>query len=696
MMQAMRNPKILKWGLYVILLIAVPSFVMLGPSFNSSNNPSQQLDFVEMSTKEGKKVIRNAELRDAQNRATFENAGIFGLVNGGNQQLQFEAYNLLPGYYNNNRMELAQYAVGSEAIREMARRSNLTVTPEQISKSLSQSFPTQADLDDFLKNSGMTQKEMIDNVTESQLLDLGQRQVVNIARASILESWLAYKNTNDRLQARFVKIPTLSLQQEIVPTERELEAFFAKNADNYIDPEKRVYRYVSVPAPALPPPITVSPSEIEQYYNTAEKVGNPLYQAPVGKIVRHITVNLSDVNTTETVTTQLKEIRQLIADGGDFAKIANEFTQDPANIRFGATTELLGGRVPGNVNDSNQASFAQRYGQTWLDEVNKLEVGQLSDVIMGNNFMAIAEVTSLSDGIMTLEDATPIIEALIRDEKQKESDAAYAARNEAVNALEAKIKRLAAESTTLESIATKLETSVGETSPTVSTATFIRPIGNLSEYREYLNELEPNIPSQVLRAANTDNFVILEINEVIASRPQTLAEVRPIVEAAVKREKATARAKEIADQIAEIARTAEDGIDSAMEQLPELKETYTVQDTVEPFGRLSPPAELQNFQTLPSLTFRSKKGDVLVLRAGSAEYASEFVVLELTSVEEPDKEKFLNEIGTLEQNLTGLKQITYVQEFRSDAPKVLKPKYNRELLEPEVRERNSRRRRGAN
>lgn len=696
MMQAMRNPKMLKWGLYLILIVAIPSFIALGPNFDSSNSSTgQELDFAEIQTQDGQKSLRNSDLRAAQERATRENASIFGMVTG-NQQYGFQAYQLLPSYYNENRKVLAEYAVGSEALREMARTADLTVTPELVSKSLAEQFPSQQELDNFTANSGMTQKQIVSEVSDSLLLEMGQMQIVNIARASILESWLAYKNTNDQLEARFVTIPTADLQSKVELTEEEVSAYFTKNAENYIDPEKRIYRYVTVLSPAQVPPVNVTDFDILNYYNSVEKVGNPLYAAPVGKLVRHITLNISDENTTDTLVQQLTEITQLLKDGGDFTQIANQFSQDPANINFGSTTDLLGGIVPGNLNETSEAEFVERYGQAWVDAVKALEPGQLSGVIMGNNMVAIAEVTGLSDGIMTLENASPIIEALLREEKQKEVDQLTEARNEEINALEAKIKRIAAESTTLESIAGKLETSVGETSPTVSTSTFIRPLGNMGEYREYLTELQPNIPSQVLRAGGTDNFVILEVKEIIPSRPQTLEEVRLVVESAIRREKASVKAKEIAEQIAAIARTAEDGIDSAMQQLTEYTETYLVNDTKEPFGRLAPPAELRNFQSLGSATFRSKEGDVLVLRSGTEENAGEYVVLELTAVKEPSKEEFLNEIGSLEQQLTGIKQITYVQEFRKDAPDLLKPKYNKELLEPAAEERSTRRRRGRN
>ncbi|MGF1574252.1 MAG: peptidylprolyl isomerase [Sumerlaeia bacterium] len=695
MMQAMRDPKLLKWGLYAILAIAIPSFVMLGPSFNSSNSANQQIEFVEVETQDGSKALRNNDLRNAQNRATFENANIFGLLSN-NQSFQFEAYQALPTYYNNNRMELAEYAVGSEAIREMARRYGLAVTPKLISDSLSQQFPSQEELDQFLADSGISQNQLVSETSQSLLLDLGQRQVVNIARASILESWLAYKNTNDLLEASFVKIPVVALQQEIEVSEEEIQSFFQENAEDYVEQEKRVYKFVSVPTPPLPGPITVSPSEIQAYYDSAEKVGNPVYAAPIGKKIRHITLNINDANTTDSVTTQMEEIRQLIIDGADFAQTANDFSQDPANLKFGATLTFNGGQVAGNLNDLSAGELAERYGETWVEAVSELEVGQLSGIIMGQNisgenFLAIAEVTGLSDGILTVEGATPIIEALLRQEKIAASDKEKELRDEAVNALEAMIKRIAAESTTLESIAAKLDVSVGVTSPTLTTATFIREIGNLTEYREYLGELEMNIPSQVLRAASPDNFVILEVAEELPSRPQTLEEVRLVIESLVKRQKATAKAEEIANEIAAAARTTEDGLDSALEKFPEYKETYTIEDTVEPFSRNSPPPQLRNFQSLAFSTFSAKEGDVLVLRAGSAAAASEFVVLQLTNIDEPSKEKFLAEFGNLEQNLTGLKQITFVQEFRKDAPSMLKPEYNRELLEPEVRERSSRR-----
>ncbi|MDX1973416.1 MAG: SurA N-terminal domain-containing protein [Candidatus Sumerlaeia bacterium] len=681
MMQAMRNPKVLKWGLYALMVVAIPSFVLLGPNMGGGGGPAPEaIDFVEIKTSRGTEFLRNDDLRLAMDRAVQDNAMKFAYVTG-NPQNQQAVFQFLPRFYDRNRKELAEYAVGSEAFKEIARRDGLLVSNEQLQKTVSEQFPTQEAYEETLARSGYTERGFLETVRENLKQDLGQRQVVKVARASVLESWLAYKNTNDRLEARYVAIPTDALRESVEVTDEELQAYFAENQENFIEPEKRVYRFVVQKAPALPPPAIVSEAEMLAYYNAADKANNPLFQVSPGRLVRHIALAIDDSNSTEVVTQQLNEIRSLLVGGANFEETANQFTQDPANLSFGNTVERLGGAVPGVVNAENEAGFVERYGRAWVDAVNGAEQGQITPVVVSDRYAFLIQFTGMSDGVLPFEEAKKVIEPLLKADKEKEREALLQARLDEIESQESLFKRLAAESTTLESLAQKINSSVQETSPTLTTRLFFRDIGSLQEHQEYMADLEVGIPTQVLRAAGTDNSVVMEIKEVIPSRPQTLEEVRLIVETNVRSQKAAQEAERIANLFAEKARGAAEGLDSAAEALPEYKDTYIVADTVEPFGRLNPPAEFMDYQTLGAVTFRSKVGDILVLRGGSDDAVTGYLVLELTSIDEPSKEEFLTDFSNYEQQLTAAKQFTFIQEFRQDAPDLLRPIYDRSLTE---------------
>lgn len=695
MMQAMRNPKVLKWGLYFILAVAIPAFVFIGPTLGDPNaaNTADDLEYVRYRSAEGRETIGRTDMFVARNQLVQDYSRTLQLFTG-----QFPNQLMMNNLDKGVKLqEVAEFAIGQEGMKELATESDMIVGNQEFVQFLRDSGYTSELLRQNAASQGMNVLQF-EQLQKDFLLQSKGEQILRVAaRSSLFESWLNYKMTQDVLSGRYVQIPVSALQADLEITEDEMVAYYEDNLDQYIKQEERVYRYTMMDPPPIPPSPVVDADEIQAEYDAAVIAGDEQLAEPVGKIIRHIELRVDDNDTTETIRQQLEELNASELTSEQFGEFADLLSEDSANFEFsGTSVRKVGGLLSEKFNDESRDMFIEEYGDNWAAAVEALEANQVSEPIESNESVYLIRADGLSSGFISLEEATPIIRTRIQTRKNTERQEALAARNQIINEDEQRFKEIVASRTTLDSIASAINSDVRETSPTISTRSFIMPIGSLERSRVVLEDLQLNEVSPVLRTDGSNNLVVLEIKEILPERNRTLDEVRPAVEAAVRNQKAVELARSMAEEIAAAARGAEDGLDTAMDAyLTENTDSnLEVKDTVTDFTREDPPSDFLNIPTLPNKTFRMQIGDVVTLEKGFGDNPSEIIVFELTNKQEPDRREFLASIGTMDRDLTVAKGEAFILGYREDALNKLEPDFNERLLtETSETDRRSRRRR---
>jgi peptidyl-prolyl cis-trans isomerase D len=151
------------------------------------------------------------------------------------------------------------------------------------------------------------------------------------------------------------------------PTDQELKAFYDRNKATYANsiPEKRQIKYVIVEA-TKPEDMPVTDQELHTYYDQHRDE----YRLPEQVKVTHILIKIPlpgpdgkvDEKGIETARQKAEDVLKQVKAGGDFAKLAGLYSDDPGTAKSGGELGWIGrGRT---VPEFEKAAFSLGKGQT--------------------------------------------------------------------------------------------------------------------------------------------------------------------------------------------------------------------------------------------------------------------------------------------------------------------------------------------
>ncbi len=695
MMQQMRNPKTLKVGLWALLALVIPSFVFFygfgtqGPSPGPSAFDS--IAFVTVKTGSGKHELNRYDLQEAQRALAQQYAEYYALGAGLQGPVSGQ-----PFENSLKRKEIAEYAASRVAFDDLADESGIYVSRQYVADFLTDMNWTEEVLQAQVRASGKPEGQFIRDIQESLRLDRARNVVSRLSRVSLLEMWQEYRLQNDRVSLEWVEIPVSRLQAQMETTDDEIATYYEENKESYIEPEKRVYRYVMI----TPEPVgivQIEDEELQTAYDAIdwESPAAERFKQEPGQEIRHILLRVWDEKTTETVRQQIEELKGRLESGEQFDALANEYTEDVNNLSEGTPG---GGVVPTRMNEDTMEELIADYGEVWAETLFGMQEGETSGIIESRDMLMIARVEKVYEEQKTFDELRSQLTSEIRAERMEAEREKQTAK---VDEEELRLRRIVAEQTTLEGIAAEVNVDIQVTSPIISTRTSLPTIGSLASNQETVQSLETGVPSPVMRtdtngamSALGDRLVVLEISEVQPERPQTLDEARRRVDSAVKRQKAVDRAREISVSLKE---KLTDGIElsEAASEFETDEFKLTPGNTPAPVALSEPPPVFSaSRQKFANEMLVSGEGDVIAFESGSGEFVFAIVVARVLEHLEPDQATFLGEMAAIEREFNRVKSLAFVEEWRRDALKRLNPDYNEDYIaedDPRVARRRARR-----
>ncbi len=197
-----------------------------------------------------------------------------------------------------------------------------------------------------------------------------KRLVTDSVSVSDEEVKRVFHRQNDAVRIEWAALERADLRSEVSVTDEKLAAYFAANKLRYRKQEERACKLITIGADYAADDIDLSEAEIELYYTENQyRFENPeRYQA------RHILFSTMEKSEEETEAARKKaeEVLQQLRGGADFAALAAEHSEDPANAESGGD---LGWVAPGAmVPEFEQAMFALDAGELSVEPV-KTEFG---------------------------------------------------------------------------------------------------------------------------------------------------------------------------------------------------------------------------------------------------------------------------------------------------------------------------------
>jgi peptidyl-prolyl cis-trans isomerase D len=173
-----------------------------------------------------------------------------------------------------------------------------------------------------------------------------------------------YRQRTTRIKFDYAVISARDLRQTINPSDRDLEAFFSKNAARYATavPEQRRIAYFAFTGEQIPGGVAQpSQQEIQQYFAAHQSD----YAVPEQARSRHILIMArrgADPATDAKSRAKAEGLLSQIQGGANFADLARKFSEDPGSKDKGGELGFAwrGMMVP----EFDNAIFTQKIGET--------------------------------------------------------------------------------------------------------------------------------------------------------------------------------------------------------------------------------------------------------------------------------------------------------------------------------------------
>jgi peptidyl-prolyl cis-trans isomerase D len=557
--------------------------------------------------------------------------------------------------------QAAEQLINLKALVAEARRMGLRVSDEELRDELqhgslaSMLFPDgkfvgQEEYENFAQRADLTIPQF-ENLEKEYILIRKLRALISgSAFVGDPEIRAEFDRRNTKVKFDYAVLTQADILKGLHPTDQELKAFYDRNQATYNNsvPEKRQIKYAIVET-AKPAATPATDQDLQAYYDQhrdeyrqAEqvKVTHILIKTPLpgpdGKV---------DEKGVEAARKKAEDVLKQVKAGGDFAKLAGQYSDDPGSAKNGGELGWIGrGRT---VPEFEKAAFS-------------LPKGQTSDLVKSSYGFHIIRVEDQQEAhVKTLAEVKSEIEAKVKEEK------AIRATEVAANALLSQARTDGLD-----------KAAAAKGAHVVSTGFFSRqdslpglePTPELME--AIFNEREKS-PADKVQVPQ--GYVVFEL---VATKPPatpSFEEIRTRVESEFKNERASFLLQQKTQELSDRAKAGHDLKKAAKE----LGATVKTSDLVLPDGQVP---DVGSLSGAASSIFTLKPGEI----SGPINTGSNGVVAQLLEKQAPTDQDFAAKKNEIRQTLLDGKQnelfSLFVSNLRKEMEKSNKLKVNQEEM----------------
>jgi peptidyl-prolyl cis-trans isomerase D len=331
MLKTMRNSfHHLKWTLFAVIAVFILGFVFWSGSSSDPNTGGQIVARV------GAERITAVDF-DRQYRAQVER---YRQMYQGNFSPELERALDLP-------RNVLDFMIERMLRLEAAQRLNLHVSDQELAQKLmtlpffqdNGQFIGREKYEKMLSANGILPERFEEEMREDMLLD----KYSGLVKASVIvpdtEIAREYSMRNDKATIEYILVPAARLESNAQPTDADLQGYLDKHKDRYRAPVQRKIKYLLIDRVKVRSKVTPADGEIRAAYEQRKDT----FTVPEQVNASHILISAKPDATPEADAAARAKATALAAKakapGADFAKLANENTDDPS----GKTT---GGKLP--------------------------------------------------------------------------------------------------------------------------------------------------------------------------------------------------------------------------------------------------------------------------------------------------------------------------------------------------------------
>lgn len=350
MLQAIRDRAQGIFAWVMLILVGVP-FALWGIQNYLDSGKEQPLAVV------GDRDIFEREVNQAYQQSL---ANLVGLAEVDEKQLKREALEKL---------------IRDEVIAQNAGAKNLAVSDNAVREFIQTLpyFQTDGRFDKekyniMLSSQGLGSAQFVAQVRRALLMEQYQRGLLDSAFVTSNQLATLFRLKNQERAVEYLKVPLKASTRVI--SDAEIENYYRKNLSAYQNPERVSIEYIAVRLEDIAKEIQVTEEDLRNLYEEQKASFTSEERRKVSHIL--VTVDTEGGKTAEQAAlAKINQIRERLAKGEDFAKVAKEMSDDPVSAQNGGDLGFITkGAMEQNFAD---AAFALKQGE--LSEPVKTSFG---------------------------------------------------------------------------------------------------------------------------------------------------------------------------------------------------------------------------------------------------------------------------------------------------------------------------------
>jgi peptidyl-prolyl cis-trans isomerase D len=459
-----------------------------------------------------------------------------------------------------------------------------------------------------------------------------------------------FNRRNAKVKFEYAVITQADILKGLHPTDEELKAFYERNKANYNNSikEKRQIKYVVVDTAKLAAATTVTDQDVQAYYDQHRDE----YRVPEQVKVSHILIKTplpapgakEDEKAVADVRAKAEGALKELKGGGDFAKLAEKYSDDPGSAKSGGELGWIGrGRT---VPEFEKAAFSLGKGQT-------------SDLVKSSYGFHIIRVEDKQEAhLKMLAEVKSEIEEKVK--QQKTARATEAAANALLSQARTDGFDKAAAAKGQAAVSTEFFSRTDSLPGLAANPQFMDAVFNESE----------KAPPDVVQVPQ--GYVVFQLLGVKPPATPTFEEIRSRVESEFKNERAGFLLQQKTQELSDRAKAAHDLKKAAQD----LGATVKTSDLVLPDGQVPDIGSMSGASAIFSLKPSEISGPITAGGNG--------VVAQLLEKQSPTDQEFTEKKDQIRQSLVEAKQNDlfglFVTNLRKDMEKSHRLKVNQEEM----------------
>ncbi len=563
--------------------------------------------------------------------------------------------------------QAAEQLINEKALIAEAHRMGLRASDDELRDELqhgqlgSMLFPDgkfigQEQYEDFVQRNDLTVPQF-EGLEKDFILVRKLRALVSssalVGDSAVREEFIS---RNTKVKFEYAVITQADILKGLHPTDEELKAYYDRNKASYNNsiPEKRQIKYVLIDSSKVGAAAAVTDKDLQAYYDQNREQYRMSEQVKVAHILIKTPLPApgakEDEKAIADARTKADNVLKEVKAGGDFAKLAGKYSDDPGSAKNGGELGWIGrGRT---VPEFEKAAFSLGKGQT-------------SDLIKSSYGFHIIRVEDKQEAhVKSLAEVKSEIEEKVKQQKGAQ------ATESAANALLSQSRTEGFD---------KAASGKGYTPITTDYFTKTDNLPGLGTNPQFMdavfNEASKAPPDLV---QSGPGYVVFQLLGVKPQATPTFDEIRSKVESQFKNERASFLLQQKTQELSDRAKSGHDLKKAAKE----LGASVKTSDMVTPEGQVPDIGAMSN----ASAIFALKDGEI----SAPISAAGNGVVAQLLERQAPTDQDFASKKDQIRQTLLEAKQNDlfglFVTNLRKDMEKSKRLKVNQEEMKSLTRQ----------